>query len=90
MSTIALKGNSYETLQTASNMGLASAVHVHNTTASTAITLTVASVGTTKPSFPGTISLAGGQTVIIKKGPTDTIAGGTAGQLKATAVMVGG
>ena len=89
MSTIALLGTSYATLQTASNMGLASTVHVYNTTAA-AITLTVASVGTTKPTFPGTIAIGTKQSVIIKKGPTDTIIGGTVGQLLATAVMVGG
>ena len=89
MSTIALLGNQYATLQTASNMGLASQVQVYNTTAA-AILLTVAAVGTTEPSFPGTISIGTKQSVIIRKGPTDTIAGGTVGQLVATAVNVGG
>tara|TARA_R110000764_G_C10858703_1_gene366313 strand:+ start:61 stop:330 length:270 start_codon:yes stop_codon:yes gene_type:complete len=89
MSTIALLGTSYATLQTASNMGLASAVHVTNLH-STELTLTVASVGTTKPTFPGTIVIESGQAVIIKKGPTDIIGGGSAGQLVATAVMAGG
>ena len=89
MSTITLKGTSYETLQTASNMGLASEVQVYNTTAA-AILLTVASVGTTTPTFPGTIKVGTKQSVIIRKGPTDTIAGGTAGQLVATAVNVRG
>lgn len=89
MSTIALLGTSYATLQTASNMGLASTVQVTNLH-STELTLTVASVGSTKPTFPGTIVIETGQSVIIKKGPTDTISGGTVGQLVATAVMVGG
>lgn len=89
MSTIALLGTSYATLQTASNMDLASTVQVTNLH-TTEITLTVASVGSTKPTFPGTIVIETGQAVIIKKGPTDTITGGSAGQLVATAVMVGG
>tara|TARA_R110000744_G_scaffold287987_1_gene399051 strand:+ start:91 stop:360 length:270 start_codon:yes stop_codon:yes gene_type:complete len=89
MSTITLLGASYATLQTASNMNLASEVRVTNLH-STELTLTVASVGTTKPTFPGTVVIESGQAVNIKKGPTDTIAGGTAGQLVATAIMVGG
>ena len=86
-SIITLKGNSIATLQTANNIGSATQVQVTNTTAG-AITLTVATVGTPNYTFPGTIVLAGGQTILLEKGPTDTITGGTVGQLVATAVSV--
>ena len=89
MSTIALLGPQYATLQTASNMGLASTVQVTNLH-DAELTLTVASVGTTKPTFPGTIVIETGQTILLQKGPTDTITGGSAGELVATAVSVGG
>ena len=89
MSVITLLGNSVATLNTANNIGLASQVQVTNLH-SAELTLTVATVGSPDVTFPGTIVIESGQTILLQKGPTDTIAGGTAGQLVATAVSVGG
>lgn len=88
-SIITLKGNSIATLQNANNIGSATQVQVTNKHTA-ALTLTVATVGNPGPgkTFPGTIVLAPSQTILLEKGPTDTIAGGTAGQLVATAVAV--
>ena len=86
---ITLLGTSYETMATPSNMDLASCVCIHNT-AGASVVLTVASVGDTKPTFPGTIRIGTKETFFIQKGPTDTISGGTNGHLVATAVAFGG
>ena len=85
---ITLLGTSYETMATPSNMDLGSLVCIHNTAGSTV--LTVASVGDSKPTFPGTIRIGPKETFFIHKGPTDTISGGTNGHLVATACMAGG
>lgn len=89
MSVITLLGDSIATLSSANNIGLASQVQVTNLK-STELTLTVASVGVTTPTFPGTIVIESGQSILLQKGPTDTIAGGANGELVATAVSVGG
>lgn len=86
---ITLLGTSYETMATPSNMDLGSLVCIHNTTGA-AVLLTVASVGDSKPTFPGTIRIGPKETFFINKGPTDTISGGTNGHLVATKVMAGG
>ena len=92
MSTIALLGTSVATLSSANNMQGATTVQISNTHTSD-VTLTVAQVGSSTlktDSFPGTIVLIAGQTIILHKGATDTIAGGSDGHLLATAVSVGG
>lgn len=88
-SIITLLGNSIATLSSANNIGLASQVQVTNLK-SAELTLTVASVGSPGPgkTFPGTIVIESGQTILLQKGPTDTIAGGADGELVATAVSV--
>jgi len=86
---ITLLGTSYETMSIPSNMDLASLVCIHNTAGATVV-LTVASVGDSKPTFPGTIRIGPKETFFINKGPTDTISGGTNGHLVATKVMAGG
>ncbi len=86
---ITLLGTSYETMSIPSNIDLASLVCIHNTAGATVV-LTVASVGDSKPTFPGTIRIGPKETFFINKGPTDTISGGTNGHLVATKVMAGG
>ena len=92
MSTIALLGSSVATLNSANNMEGATTVQITNVH-SAEVTLTVAQVGSSTlrtDSFPGTIVIESGQTIILKKGATDTISGGSAGHLVATAVEVVG
>lgn len=88
MTTIALNGTSIATLDNANNIGQASTVQITNLHTAE-VTLTVATVGTPNHTFPGTIVIESGQTIILEKGPTDTISGGSAGHLVATAVTVG-
>ena len=87
MAVIALKGTSIATLNTANNIGGAETVQVTNLH-SAEVTLTVATVGNPGTTFPGTIVIESGQTITLKKGSTDTISGGDAGNLVATAVEV--
>ena len=86
---ITLLGTSYETMSIPSNIDLASLVCIHNTAGATVV-LTVASVGDSKPTFPGTIRIGPKETFFINKGPTDTVSGGTNGHLVATKFMAGG
>ena len=89
MQVIALRGTSIATLNSANNIGGAMYVQVTNTHTAD-VTLTVAAVGSEeKISFPGTIVLVPDQTILLKKGSTDTLAGGSAGHLVATAVSIG-
>ena len=88
MSMISLKGSSIENLSSANNIGSAEFVQVTNVHSS-AVVLTVATVGTgTVNTKPGTIKLAPSQSIILAKGSSDTLAGGSDGHLVATAVDV--
>tara|TARA_B100001093_G_scaffold513620_1_gene585919 strand:+ start:1021 stop:1296 length:276 start_codon:yes stop_codon:yes gene_type:complete len=91
MSVITLLGTSVATLSSANNIGLATTVRITNLK-NAELTLTVATVGTPSldDTFPGTVVIESGHTILLRKGPTDTIAGGSDGELVATAVSVGG
>ena len=87
MQIISLRGSSVATLNSANNIGQASYVQVTNTHTAD-VTLTVATVGTPSMSFPGTIVLTPDQTILLRKAPTDTLSGGSAGHLVATAIQI--